>query len=272
MSLRSQRRRLKGGRPCNQNLTLIVETVRASGVEFDYEPLRDPADAVARGELIIAGYLIEIERGITNVDTRVYPPRTEQEVEEALERNAATLARLKAEGVGGSIITELEDDRERIIANEPRSSYSERHNAAFRVQVAEVIQGDIEVGDTLDVQIRSGSLDEIDLLTGQLCGTPRVVVGGNWWSPSTEGLLLRGPDGATVDSLFSSFVDLFWLDYGTWEARGGAVERSATDPEAFYLSGLEEMAPGWGTLETLDDLAAVLRTAATNPAPPPISD
>ena len=169
------------------------------------------------------------------------------------------IAELKAEGAGSSIIAEFERSRERTIANEPQNSYSERHYAAFRVRVAEVFKGDIEVGDTLDVQVRSSSLEEVNLLTQQLRGTPRVIVGGKWWSPSTKGLLLRRPDGSTVDSVFVSSVDLFWLDDSTWEPRDGGeepVERPSPDPEAFYLSGLDAMAPGWGTLETLDDLGS----------------
>lgn len=247
-------------------LDSILETVGADGSAVDYDVLRDPAEAFAYGDLIVAGYLMEIARGVTKIDSRVYPPWSEQEVKEALERNAATIARLKAEGAGAAVIAEFERSRERIIENRPRSSYSERHYAAFRVRVTEVFKGEIKVGDTVDVQIESGGLDEIDLLANQLRGTPRVIVGGTWWSPETEGLLLRGSDGATVDSLFASFPDLFWLDDGSWEPRDGdeseAAERPAPDPEALYLSGLDALAPGWGTLETLDDLAVVLRTAS----------
>lgn len=240
----------------------------------DYHPFEGAKEAISASEVAVTGYLIEIVAGVTEVETNVRGPLTEAEQRVMLDHLDERERFFVAEGWTGPEWQELEEERRLVIENNPLPVY-ELNYAAYRVGVTEVIKGDIEVGDVLDVQVYAGVDIASEWVDPVLSGTPRVVVAGSWGKP-VSGYELRDATGMPIEDAFWPQIEIFWLDEGVWEIDGGdvsgvgsagvvqesLVEHSTPIPEAHHLTSLQGLHDAWGNLESLDDLAHALRTAA----------
>lgn len=250
---------------------LLVSASR--GVGYDYEPLRDPAHAFATADIVVTGYLVDIVSGVYSVSTRPPPePRTDSEIRDILKSFDDAIAHLEAEDVLTEEMREqFEAAKLEVQSNSPRISVGDRH-VAFRVSVDEVLHGDVEAGDVLDINVYYSNImptvEEMATLLKSIGRSPRTVVGATWWSPlSSDQRELRNSAGDPIDKALFPQIDLFWFDGATWnlddeKTSGQVLERPHPEHEALYLDGLHEMEPGWGDMETLDDLADALRDAA----------
>lgn len=270
--------------------------------DVDYHPILGANDALDSSSVVVAGYLVEIVAGVTEADISVRRRLTQTEIDSRFAALDERERLFEAEGASEADWRELEQERRSARANELPKLYDFNY-AAYRVRVTEVIKGDINVGDLLDVQVYAGVNVASEWVDPVLVGTPRVVVAGGWGRGSSL-RELRDATGKPVDRAFWPHIDLFWLDEGVWKVleddtsgaiseTGGAegsgsvpgglleddsggvavvdeslVERPAPIPEAHYLGGLHGLDEAWGTLETLDDLAAALRSAAAERSPP----
>lgn len=245
----------------------------------DYGPLLGAHDTLNSSEIVVAGYLFEIKAGVTVVDTTVRMPLTDAEQRVALAELDERERFFIAEGWTGPEWQELEEARRSVIENKPLRAYNFDY-AAYRIRVTEVIKGDMKVGDILDVQVYAGVEIASEWVDPVLVGTPRVVVAGGWGTYASP-FELRNSTGQPVEEAFWPHIDLFWLDEGVWDGHKDAsvvgavgvvqeilVERPAPTPEAHHLTSLQGLHDAWGNLETLDDLAEALRTAATELSAP----
>ena len=220
-------------------------------------------------DIIVAGYLMDIVPGVYITSTRTIEPRTEQEVQEALASIDNALDYVEELGLlTQEFQEEMEMARRDIQDNIPIVSEPKRY-AAFRVHVTEVLHGDADIGDVLDLNlfhhVGMPTVDEMADILESVGRSPRVVVGTNWWAPDADWRVLHSADGAPVDQALFPHVDLFWIDGATWDPADETISQEKPGPhsEAFYLDGLHDMEPGWGELDTLDDLAETLRAAVS---------
>ena len=267
--------------------------------EVDYGPLLGAHHALDSSEIVVTGYLFQIIAGVIEAESTVRGPLTEAQQRAALAELDERDRIMETSGALPGDWEELKEARRAAIENQPLEG-SDFNYAAYRVRVTEVIKGDMNVGDVLDVQVYAGANIGSEWVDPVLVGTPRVVVAGSW-GKRNSGLELRDATGKPIDRAFWSHIDLFWLDEGVWEVleedtsgaiseTGGPegsgtipgelledgslgvgavavvdeslVERPVGDPESHYLESLGALHDAWGDLETLDDLASALRTAA----------
>lgn len=252
-----------------EHLSELISSV-GRGVSYDYTPLRDPGHALAASDIIVAGYLVDIVPGAFITSTRTIEPRTEQEVQEALAYIDYALEHAEEQGL---LTQEFQEEMERArrhhIQNKvPIDSEPERY-VAFRVHVTEALHGNADVGAVLDLNlfhyVGMLTVDEMANILESVGRPPRVVVGASWWTPAEDWRVMHSADGAPVDQALFPHVDLFWIDGATWDPADETISQEKPGPhsEAFYLDGLHDMEPGWGELDTLDDLAETLRAAVS---------
>ncbi len=273
--------------------------------DVDYGPLLGANDALDSSEIVVTGYLFQITAGVIEAESTVRGPLTEAQQRVALAELDERERFFIDEGWTGAVWEELEEARRAVMENQPLEGHDFNY-AAYRVRVTEVIKGDMNVGDVLDVQVYAGVDIGSEWVDPVLAGTPRVVVAGGW-GKQNSGLELRDATGKPIDRAFWPHIDLFWLDEGVWEileddtsggvsetgGPGGSgsvpgglledgtsgvgavavvdeslVERPVGDPESHYLEELGALDDAWGDLETLDDLAAALCIAAAERSAP----
>ena len=266
------------------------------GEEHFYEQSLGAADMVASVDLIAAGYLVDIVPGVIWADTRDRRRLTPAEIESLLRSLDEDEQHLKDLGMlGPDEVASLERERKAATENALPEPDDIAH-LAYRILVTEVLSGDFTVGELLDVQVPLSIFTTLQQQKAALKGTPRAVVGGGWSTHIWSNYQLQGPDRSPLDTaVFYPWIEMFWLDESLWHPDdlkpnpgdspdnslgdepdhdpptlttppgGGLTERSVGGPEALYLRGLHDLHPDWGDLQTLDDLADAIRTAAATP-------
>ena len=114
---------------------------------------------------------------------------------------------------------------------------------SYVIKVIEVLStnGGVVVPDRIEVQVLANTQASAAQLA-KLNTRPEVIAALDLaTSGELSGVSLKAGDGSSIDSTFFPYTDLFWLDDGT-------------GPRAPYLSSFEELAPGWGDIDTLADL------------------
>ena len=252
----------------------LDELVGSAGraVSYDYTPMQDATHALAISDVVVTGYLVDIVPGVVIASTLTVEPKAEHEVQEILESLDAAVDHLEGQGIlTQEIQEEFEAAKDEIRENRPRESEGTRY-VAFRVRVHEVLYGDVEVGDMLDINVLHSdvmpTVEEMADILESVGRPPRTVVGAQWWNPSEDWRELHNSEGHPIDNALFPHIDLFWFDGATWDAADEVLphqmnERPHPESEAMCLDGLHEMEPGWGDLETLDDLADALRSASS---------
>ena len=119
---------------------------------------------------------------------------------------------------------------------------------AYVIQVIDILSaGDgVVVPDRIEVQVLANTRASAAQLA-RLNTRPEVIAALDLATSSElGGASLKAEDGSSMESTFFPYTDVFWLDDGT-------------GPRAPYLSSFDELAPGWGEIDTLADLRKSLQ-------------
>ncbi len=178
-----------------------------------------PDHALETADYIVAGYLFEIVPGVTIVDTSRGQSMTPVQVRVQSAFADQIEEQYRTEGATEGDWQDLQRMRDNIAENKPSRPYVESY-WAYRIRITEVVKGDFNVNDIIEIQVYAGLNVGKELSAPVLEGTPRVVVGGRPGSPGTGNFELRDSKGETIlDQATWGYPDLFWFDESTWDAR-----------------------------------------------------